>query len=231
MSFDIATIYDNIDLYFSGFAMTMFLTFFSLIVGLIIALVFSVIKDGSMTFTIKIVDIVVFYFRGTPCLLQIYIIYFGLAQFELLRDSIFWVLFSEPLFCALLALTLNTAAYTTEIIYGAIKATPKGEIEAGRAFGFSRIGNLKNIILPSVIRRIIPLYANESIFLMQATALASTITIVELTQTARIMNARYFIPFEAFIFAALFYMVVSYIIFAGLRLLEKRLNEHKKVLI
>ncbi len=125
----------------------------------------------------------------------------------------------------MLALTLNTASYTTEIIYGGIKATPKTQIEAVQAFGFSFFSGLLHIILPSVIRRIIPFYANESVFLMQATALASTITVVELTQVARIINSRFFIPFEAFLFAALFYMLISYVIFYSLSLLERKLNK------
>ena len=226
MNTDFSIIIDNVDLYFSGFLTTLLLTFVSLFLGLILAIIFSIIKYGSTTWLIKIVNIIVFYFCGTPCLLQIYIIYFGFAQFEFVRNSIFWVFFSEPMFCALLALTLNTASYTTQIVYGAIKATSKGEIEAGYAFGFSKFSNLRYIIFPIVFRRIIPLYANESIFLMQATALASTITIVELTQIARIMNSRYFIPFEAFLFAMLFYMSISYVILFFLRLLELRVNKH-----
>ena len=221
---DFKPILDNLDFYLTGFAMTITLTVVSLMIGLVIALTFAIIKDGKTTWLIKLIDGFVFYFRGTPCLLQIYLIYFGLAQFEWLQNSILWVAFREPVFCAILVLTLNTCAYTTQIIYGAIKATPKGEIEAGYAFGFNRLGNLRYIILPSVLRRIIPLYANETVFLMQATALVSTITVVELTQVARVINSRFFLPFEAFIFAALFYMTISYAIFIGLHFLEKKLS-------
>lgn len=217
-------IIENIDLYLSGFANTIMLTAISLSIGLVLALTFAIIKDGHNRIIIKMVNTLVFYFRGTPLLVQIYLIYYGFAQFSWIQNSILWIAFQEPIFCALLALTLNTAAYTTEIIYGAIKATPKAEIEAGYAFGFSRFGNLRHIILPSVIRRIVPLYVNESVFLMQATALASTITVIELTQVARIINSRYFIPFEAFISAALMYMLISYLIFGIFHLVEKKIK-------
>ena len=134
-------------------------------------------------------------------------------------SSVSFIRHSHPL-----ALTLNTAVYTTEILFGAIKATPRGEVEAAYAFGYRRSQALRHIIFPSVIRRIIPLYANEAVFLMQATALASTITLFELTQAARIVNSRFFIPFEAFIFAALIYMCMSYAIFYSLSRLDRHLN-------
>ena len=217
-------IFENFELYLSGLLLTLLLTVVSLSVGLALAAAFSVIKTGRQKALIGAIDMLVLYFRGTPCLIQIYLVYYGLAQFSFIRDSFLWVAFSEPLFCALFALTLNTAAYTTEILFGAIKATPKGEIEAAHAFGYSHMQSLRHIIFPSVIRRIIPLYANEAVFLMQATALASTITLLELTQAARIINSRFFIPFEAFIFAALIYMCMSYVIFYSLNRLDKHLN-------
>ena len=217
-------IVENLELYLSGLTLTLLLTAVSLSVGLALAVVFAVVKTGRQKALIGVVDMIVFYFRGTPCLIQIYLVYYGLAQFAFIRDSFLWVAFSEPLFCALLALTLNTAAYTAEILFGAIKATPKGEVEAAYAFGYSRLQSLRHIIFPSVVRRIIPLYANEAVFLMQATALASTITLLELTQAARILNSRFFIPFEAFIFAALIYMCMSYAIFYFLNRLDKHLN-------
>ncbi len=217
-------IFDNFELYLSGLSMTLLLTLVSLGVGLVLAVLFSVVKAGRQRALIGAIDLFVLYFRGTPCLIQIYLVYYGLAQFAFIRDSFLWIAFSEPLFCALFALTLNTAAYTTEILFGAIKATPRGEVEAAYAFGYSRIQALGYIISPSVVRRVIPIYANEVVFLMQATALASTITLLELTQAARIVNSRFFIPFEAFIFAALIYMCMSYAIFYSLDRLDRHLS-------
>ena len=217
-------IFENIGLYMSGLSMTLLLTLVSLGIGLVLAVVFAVVKTGGQKALIGAIDLFVFYFRGTPCLLQLYLVYYGLAQFAFIRDSFLWVAFSEPLFCALFALTLNTAAYTTEIIFGAVKATPRGEVEAAHSFGYSRIQALRYIIFPGVIRRILPIYANEAVFLMQATALASSITLLELTQAARVVNSRYFVPFEAFIFAALIYMCMSYAIFYLLNRLDGHLN-------
>ena len=216
---------DSFGDYLSGFVMTIFLTVVSLICGLLLAITFCVVKYRSIPFVVKPIDALVFYFRGTPCLIQIYLVYYGLAQFEWMQDSWLWIFFKEPIFCALFALSLNTAAYSTEFIYGAILVTSKGEIEAAKSFGFSSLNLLKRIIFPSVIRRVIPLYANEAIFLMQATALASTITVVELTQVARITNSRHFIPFEAFMTAAVFYMITSYSIYYCLNRLEKKLRK------
>lgn len=222
---DFATIIGLLDKYLLGFAMTIFLTVTALVFGLIIAILSSIVKyNNRHKWFIHFTDIWVFYFRGTPCLIQIYLIYYGLAQFSFIRDSFLWIALSEPVFCALLALTLNTAAYSTEFIFGAMKATPKGEIEAAKAFAFGSYARVRHIIFPSVIRRIIPLYANEAVFLMQATALASSITVIELTQVARIINSRFFIPFEAFLTAAFFYMLTSYAIYGTLKYVEKRLH-------
>ena len=133
----------------------------------------------------------VYFFRGTPLLVQMFIIYYGFAQFEAIKTSFVWYFFKEAWFCALFAFTLNTAAYTTEIIRGAIEATTHGEVEAAKAAGMSRLLMLRRIVLPSAFRRALPQYSNEIIFMLHGSSLASVITIVDITGAARIINSRF----------------------------------------
>jgi arginine/ornithine transport system permease protein len=152
---------------------------------------------------------------------QIYLIYFGTGQFEGIRDSVFWPVLSQAYWCALIAFALNTGAYTTEILRGAIKATPRGEIEAARSVGMSTAMMYRRIILPSAFRRALPAYGNEMIFMLQGTSLASVITLVDLTGAARIINSRYYSPYEAFITAGLLYMALTFTIVLLVKWLER----------
>ncbi len=145
-----------------------------------------------------------------------------------MRESFAWPLLSQAWFCALLAFTLNTAAYTTEIIRGAIQATPHGEVEAARACGMSPALMFRRILLPSAFRRALPAYGNEVIFMLHGSAVASMVTIVDLTGAARIVNSRYYSPYEAFLTAAAFYMVLTFAIVGLFRLLERHWHAHLK---
>jgi arginine/ornithine transport system permease protein len=153
-------------------------------------------------------------------------VYYGFGLSETLHTSIFWPLFKQAWFCALFAFTLNTGAYTTEIIRGAIAATPHGEVEAARAAGMSRLLMLRRIVLPSAFRRALPQYSNEIIFMLHGSAIASTITIVDILGVARIINSRYYSPYEAFLTAAVFYMSITFITVYLLKKLERRWFAH-----
>ena len=142
-----------------------------------------------------------YFFRGTPLLIQLFLIYYGLGQFQVVQNSVFWPLLKQASFCAVLAFALNTAAYTTEILRGAIEVTPTGEIEAAKAAGMSPLLMLRRIVLPSAFRRAIPAYGNEVIFMLHGSAVASVVTIIDLTGAARLVQSRYYAPFEAFITA------------------------------
>ena len=122
-----------------------------------------------------------FFFRGTPLLVQLFLFYYGLAQFEAVRESIFWPYLREAYWCALLVFALNTGAYTTEILRGAIQAVPRGEVEAAQAIGMSRALMLRRITLPIAYRIALPAYSNEIILMLKGSALASTITLLDLT--------------------------------------------------
>ena len=150
--------------------------------------------------------------RGTPMLVQLFLIYYGLAQFEAVRESFLWPWLSSATFCACLAFAINTSAYTAEIIAGSLRATPNGEIEAAKAMGMSRFKMYKRILLPSALRRALPQYSNEVIMMLQTTSLASIVTLIDITGAARTVNAQYYLPFEAYITAGVFYLCLTFIL-------------------
>ncbi|MEO1092112.1 MAG: ABC transporter permease [Pseudomonadota bacterium] len=220
------TIWNNLDLYLQGLWTTVWLVALSLLIGLALALPLAVARASKNLLWSAPVNVYTYVFRGTPLLVQLFLIYYGLGQFEAIRESSLWPLLREAWFCALLAFALNTAAYTTEIIAGAIKATPRGEVEAAIASGMPPWQRLQRIILPSAFRRALPAYGNEIIFMLHGSAVASVITIVDLTGAARIVNSRFYTPYEAFLTAAAFYLVLTFTIVAGIRLAERRLLAH-----
>ncbi len=168
----------------------------------------------------------VFVFRGTPLLVQIFLIYYGLGQFEIIRDSFLWNFFREPFWCAILALTLNTGAYTSEIIRGGIQSVPFGQIEAARACGMGRLLLFRRIVFPIAIRQALPAYGNEIILMVKATSLASTITIMEVTGIARSIIAKTFAPVEIFIVAGGIYLAINFLVTRAIGYIEYRLSPH-----
>lgn len=167
------------------------------------------------------------FFRGTPLLVQIFLVYYGLSQFDLVRESALWPFIREAWFCAVLTFALHTAAYTANILRGAIQAVPAGEIEAAHACGMSGAMAYRVIILPRAFRLALPAYANEVVSMLKATSLASTITIMELTGTANTIVARTFAPYELFVTAAAIYLVITAVLTTALRTLEYRLGRHQ----
>jgi arginine/ornithine transport system permease protein len=223
---DFAIIFDNIGIYLEGLKTTIELVAIALAIGLALAIPLAVLRTSKNLLLSTPIRAFVYFFRGTPLLVQMFIIYYGLGQFELFTTSILWPLFREAYFCALLAFTLNTAAYTTEIIRGAIEATPHGEIEAAKAVGMSRMLMLRRIVLPSAFRRALPQYSNEVIFMLHGSSLASVITIVDITGAARIISTRYYSPYEAFLTAAVFYMAITFTLVWLFKKIEYRWYAH-----
>lgn len=168
-------------------------------------------------------------FRGTPLLVQLFVIYYGLAQFEWVRNSVAWPLLREAWFCAWLAFSLNTTAYTTEIFAGALRATPAGELDAARAFGLSGLKLYSRILLPSALRRALPQYSNEVVGMMHATAVASTVTLVDVTRVARDVYANHLLPVEAFGTAAVIYALLTFSMVGLFRLAEGHYLRHLAV--
>lgn len=214
--------------YWQGLVTTVQLVFVSLIIGLVAAVPLAIGRASRSWFISGPIWVYTYVFRGTPLLIQLYIAYYGFAFIPGVQQSWFAFFINNPMYPALLSFTLNTAAYTTEIFYGAIRATGKGEIEAARAYGMSSFTTYRRIVLPSAFRRALPAYGNEVIFMLHASAIASTVTITDLTGAAYYVYSRFYSPFPAFIFVALVYMVISFSIQGGFHLLEKRMLRHLK---
>ncbi|MBW6389990.1 MULTISPECIES: ABC transporter permease [Halomonadaceae] len=216
--------------YWTGLVTTSQLVFLSLIIGLVLAVPLAIGRSSRHRWVSLPIYVYTYVFRGTPLLIQLYIIYYGVVFVEGIQDSMFWPILKEAFYPALIAFTLNTAAYTTEIFRGAIKATPRGEIEAARAYGMSQSLTMRRIVLPSAFRRALPAYGNEVIFMLHASAIASVVTLMDLTGAARFVYARFYAPFEAFIFVAAIYLCLTFAILYLFRYLEKRLLAHLKPL-
>ncbi|WP_220720771.1 ABC transporter permease [Agarivorans litoreus] len=216
--------------YWDGLVMTVQLVFLSLILGLILAIPLAIMRASDNFLISRSVWVFTYVFRGTPLLIQLYIIYYGVTYIEGIQDSMFWPIVREAFYPCLLAFVLNTAAYTTEIFRGAIVATPRGEIEAAKAYGMSNGKAMRRIILPSALRRALPAYSNEVIFMLHASSIASVVTIIDLTGAARDVYAKYYAPFEAFTFAALIYLSVTFLLVYGFKHWEKRWHRHLRPL-
>ncbi|MBB2496505.1 ABC transporter permease [Aquipseudomonas ullengensis] len=222
MIFDYNVIWDSLPLYFGGVLVTLKLLAISLALGLVAAVplaLMRVSKQPAINFPAWLYTYVI---RGTPMLVQLFLIYYGLAQFEAVRNSVLWPLLSNATFCACLAFAVNTSAYTAEILAGSIKATPHGEIEAAKAIGMSRYKLYYRILLPSALRRALPQYSNEVIMMLHTTSLASIVTLVDITGAAKTVNSQFYLPFEAYITAGLFYLCLTFIMVRLFKRAERR---------
>lgn len=223
---DFSVITDNLGLYGQGIVTTIYLVTFSLIAGLVLAVPLAILHTSRNPWAYGPVWFYVYVFRGTPLLIQLYLLYYGASQFEVVRESFLWPVLKSPTWCALIAFTLNTAAYTTEMLRGAIETTPSGEIEAARTFGMSPSKIMRRIILPGAFRRALPAYGNEVIFMLHGSAIASVVTIVDLLGAARIVNSRYFTPYEAFLAAGAVYFLMTFLIVFIFKKVEFRMFAH-----
>lgn len=211
----------------SGLAMTLWLLVFSMIIGGITALFLAVGRVSAYRWIATPIACFTFIFRGTPLYVQLLIIYTGLYTLQVVKEhQLLNEFFRSGLNCTLLALTLNTAAYTTEIIAGAIRAVPAGEIEAGKAYGLSGIVLWRSILLPSALRIALPAYSNEVILLLHSTSLAFTATVPDILKVARDINADTYQPFTAFGIAAVLYLLISCVLLLVFRQVEKRWLPH-----
>lgn len=211
-----------------GAWITLQLLFSSLFFGIILAVPLALMRISSNPFLSWPTRAYIYFFRGTPALVQIFLIYYGLAQFGFVRQSFVWPFLRQAYICALFTLSLHTAAYTAVILRGAIEAVPFGQIEAARAAGMSRFGTYHRIIFPQALRLALPAYSNEAISMMKATSLASTITIMELTGTANTIVSQTFVPYEIFITAALIYLSIAYVLSSVISYAEHRLSRHMR---
>ena len=194
----------------------------SLIIGLFIGLFFAILRLNKNIFINRFAYGYSYVFRGTPLLVQIFIIYFGLGQIEYLRSTVLWVILKEPYWCAIIAFALNTGAYTSEILRSAFQTIKPGIIEAGKSLGVSNKVIFYKIQIPIAIRQSLPAYGNEIILMMKGTSLASTVTIMDLTGVAKYIISTTFKPIEVFIVAGGIYLFMTFIIHNVIKFLEKK---------
>ena len=195
---------------------------FSLAIGLLIGLFFAVLRLNKNIFINKFAYGYSYLFRGTPLLVQIYIIYFGLGQIEFIRSTFLWVILKEPFWCAIIAFALNTGAYTSEILRSAFQTIKPGVIEAGKSLGISNKIIFYKIQIPIAIRQSLPAYGNEIILMLKGTSLASTVTIMDLTGVAKHIISTTFKPVEVFILAGSIYLFMTFVIHNVIKFLEKK---------
>ena len=226
MALDTALIASSAPAFTQGVGVCLLLTALSAASGFVLALPLAVARVSDRPWLSRPVWLYTYVVRGTPLLVQLFVLYHGLAQFPAVRDSILWPLLREAWFCAWLAFALNTTAYTTEIFAGALRATPAGEVEAARAYGLAGWRLYRRILLPGALRRALPQYGNEVVGLMHATAIASTVTLVDVTRVARDVYANHLLPVEAFGTAALIYFTLTFSLVGLFKAAERRWLRH-----
>ena len=194
----------------------------SLIIGLFIGFLFAVLRLNKNPFINKFAYGYSYLFRGTPLLVQIFIIYFGLGQIEYLRTTFLWVILKEPYWCAIIAFSLNTGAYTSEILRSAFETIKPGVIEAGKSLGLNKVFIFTKIQIPIAIKQSLPAYGNEIILMLKGTSLASTVTLLDITGVAKFIISTTFRPIEVFIIAGSIYLFITFLVHNLIKYLEKK---------
>ncbi|PSS53722.1 ABC transporter permease [Pseudomonas sp. BBP2017] len=207
-----------------GATLTLELLAIAVIVGLILAIPLGIARSSRHWYVRALPFGYIFFFRGTPLLVQLFLVYYGLAQFDAVKNSALWPYLRDPFWCTVLTMTLHTAAYIAEILRGALQAIPRGEIEAARALGMSRTKAMIFIMLPRAARIGLPAYSNEVILMLKASALASTVTLLDIIGMARTIIARTYMPIEIFFAAGMLYLVISFVLVQAFKQLERWLR-------
>jgi octopine/nopaline transport system permease protein len=211
-----------------GMMLTVHLTVASIFLGALVAVPLALMRASRSAVLSCPVLFYTYLFRGTPLLVQLFLVYYGTSQSGWVRLSVLWPVLREPFWCALIVFSLNHAAYTTEILRGGIRAIPFGEVEAAKALGMSYGLRTRRLVLPSALRLSFPAYANEVVLMLKSSSLASTITLMELTGTARKIVAQTFSPYEVFVSAALIYLAITLLIATAFGWMERRMMRHSR---
>jgi octopine/nopaline transport system permease protein len=200
----------------------------SVAAGLALAIGITALRASGRALPVAATRFYVFVFRGSPLLVQLFLIYYGLAQFDAVRHGFLWPVLRDPFWCAVIAMALNTAAYSSEIFRGGLAAVPRGEVEAARAYGLSGPTLWRRIVLPLALRRALPAYATEIVLMVKATALASIVTVMEITGVAQKIIARSYRAIEVFLVAGAIYLALTFLITRGVALVEARLDPGRR---
>ena len=210
-----------------GIPLTLQVVSISTILGIFLAVAVALMRISGNRFMSLPAYYFVYLIRGTPLLLQLYFVYYGLSQFEAIRESILWPILKEPYWCGIITLTISTGAYSSEIIRGGILSVSKNYIEASGALGLSQIKTFMLITLPITVRQALPAYGNELILMVKASSLISIVTLMEITGIARTIISKTYAPVEIFLVAGSIYLVINFIIVMFVNLAERRLGIEK----
>ncbi len=210
-----------------GALMTLQLTFISVAIAALLSLPLAILRRSPNRLCQAPIRLYVSFFRGTPLLAQLFLVYYGSGQFRPeLQELGLWWFFRDPFYCALFTFALNSAAYQTEILRGGLQAVPPGEVEAGIAIGMPRGLLYRKIILPHAYRIAFPALGNEIILMLKGGAIASVITLLDLMgHTRRVFSQTFDIA--VYFWAALIYLLITCAFVLGWHLLERRLNRHR----
>ncbi len=228
MTFDFGLVFGSIPKMLVGLGLTLELLLLSSFIGLVLAVITLLMRISGRWFLVAPAVAYIYIFRGTPILVQIFVIYHGLPQFEFIRESVFWPFLREPFWCCVLALSLNAGAYVSEILRGGVLGVDKGLLEAASALGISKTQSFIYITSPIAIRLSLPAYSNDIISMTKATALASTVTLADMTGVARTIVTQTFAPYEIFLSVAIIYMVIAWMVQKGFGMLEGRMSRYLK---
>lgn len=223
---DFMLILANWRLFAQGLINTVTLFLVTTAVGALSAVPLGVIRAYRVPFLNSVILTYTYIVRGTPLLVQTYLLYYGASEFEFVRQSFMWPILKDAWGCAFLAFSINTAAYVTEIVCAGIRSVPRGELEAAKACGMLPLTLLRRIVLPRAFRIMLPTYSNEVIFAMHATVVASTITIVDVLGAGRTLNGMFYLAYEGFLTAATIYIALNYLVTKMFSAMEAKLNRH-----
>lgn len=193
----------------NGFVLTLAITLASFFLGQVVALPIALALASPSKWLRHPASAYTFVIRGSPLLVQLFIVYYGLGQIEAVRNSVLWPILRSPIYCAILTIALNSAAYSAEVLAGAIRQVPKGQWEAGQALGLAKYVLLFKVVLPQIYRAALPNIGNELILVMKGSTLASAVTVMEMTGAARVFVAKTYAPFETFLMAGAIYLVIG----------------------
>jgi His/Glu/Gln/Arg/opine family amino acid ABC transporter permease subunit len=228
MNLDGDLILRSLPLVATGLGITLKLLAYSALLGIALAVGTLLMRISGRRFLSWPAQAYIYFFRGTPILVQIFIIYYGLPQFDFIRSSFLWPILREPFGCCVLALGLNSGAYVSEILRGGVLGVDKGLHEAGKALGLSAAQRFIYVTAPIAIRLSLPAYGNEFISTLKATALASTVTLMDVTGVARTLVSETYAPYEIFIAAAVIYLAAAWLAHAGLGRIEALTSQYVK---
>ena len=225
---DIAFILDVLGRLLAALPMTLSIFVLCVLLGLVLAIGLTAMRVSGNRVLDRCARGYVFVFRGSPLLVQLFLIYYGLGQFPEIRHSFAWPVLREPFACAVISLALCTAAYQTEIFRGALATVPEREVEAARACGMSGLLLLRRVVLPIALRNALPAYSTELILMVKSTSLASIITVTEMTAVAQKVITQTYRTMEVFLCAAIMYLAINFIMARLVGLLEFRLSRHHR---